>query len=284
MGRRGASAGAEIAFALIATGVAACSLADFSAYTNGEDRRDGGSPDGAAPANDGGAGGDGSVPATNDAGADASGDAAAAQRFCERNADAGFFCEDFEGPNPLLHFASTVGKNGTLVVDNRTMVADAPANANASEVYGVISPAKSGSQAHLEFSVQPEVLNLTTNHDTQLAKFLFYGAATYEVGIGIKGTTSTVYTYEYVPGYYKEFGTLPKLQANAFTRFVLDVRIDGASRRIDVDRDGVRVVNGATLTPPFTQGVMEAFVGIPYTQPGHGPWRFRFDDYLMRVP
>lgn len=283
MGGRGAAGIGISACAL----VGACSLGDFSGFSDGDESPDGGSAsDAPVSSNDGGTN-DSSTPITpNDGGSDSAGEAG----FCQLNADAAFFCEDFEGPNPLLHFNRTITKNGTLVVENGTMLAVTPPNADASEVGGFMSPNVTGTRARIAFSVRPEELNTTSAHAGQIAKIYFFGISkAYEVGIGINGKdqSNTVYVYEFTTGSFTVLQTLPALTPNVYTRFVLEARIGGASvaaPRVDVDREGQRVVDAKPLTPPLDQGIMEAVVGVPYTDPGHGSWKLRFDDVLMVLP
>jgi hypothetical protein len=270
----------------VVAAITACSLGDFGGYSDGDQTPDSGPPDAPASSQDGAGTSDDGSTTTTDAGSDAPFDTGAS--FCELNADAGFFCEDFEGLNPLLHFDRLLTKAGTVVVDERTMLVTAPASTESSEVGGVISAKAIGSRVRLSFSVRPEEINLATIHATQIAKIYFFGSTTYEVGIGIHGKDSSqLYAYEYSPGAYKEFGALPPLKTTGYTRFVIDARIDtenSVGPRLDVDRDGQRVVNGVALSPPNAQGTIEAIVGTPYTQAGHGPWKLRFDDILMGLP
>lgn len=265
-----------------ACALAACSLGDFAGYSDGDDV-----PDAAAdapPIAIGDSGPDDAFTTPNDAG-ESDAPVEASTTFCATNGDAGFFCEDFEGADPLLHFSRTATKGGTLVVENGTLVANAPPSNDSSEVHGLIAANTIGSTARLTFSVRPEQLNLTTTHSSQLAKIYFYGTPTYEVGIGVYGKDSSgVYAYEFATnGAYKEFGTLPTLTPNGYTRFVIDVNIAGAPR-LNVDRDGQRVVANVVLSPPNAQGSIEGSIGIPFTQPGHGAWKFRFDDIVMSLP
>lgn len=274
---------ARIASAAFAT-LAACSLGDFAGYSGGDELPDGASPDAPVIPTDGGA--DASSP-VDDAGDERTD---AASKFCELNADAGFFCEDFEGPAPLLHFNVTKMVGGTLAVEDGTMITDVLPGAANAYIYGNISPMKPGSSARLSFRVEPEVVN-TTSDSCQIAKIYFFGAEgapTYEVGVGIKAGSSALYTFEYTDsvGGFTDFGNLPPLAPNTMTELVLDVRIDAGSvsgPRVHLYRDGLRVVN-AVLTPPRTSGAIEGFIGAPFVPVNHGAWKVRIDDILMSLP
>jgi hypothetical protein len=277
-------AGIAIAFAALV----ACSLGNFSGYSDGDDLPDSGSSD-APAATDGGNDGDSAPNVPNDASGDAPPEAS--QKFCEANADAGYFCEDFEGPSPLTHFTGVKTVNGTLTVEVGTMIANAPPAAAEGYVYGTASAKATGSHAQIAFSVQPEILNTTTANANQMAKiyFLVSGKAAYEVGVGLKGANlSTVYAYEYTEGgTYKEFGELPALASGKMTRFVVDARIDddaAPGARLNVYRDGVRVVTDALLSPTGSAGAIEAYIGLPYLPPNHGAWKLRYDDILVGLP
>lgn len=276
-----------IAFASFVA-LAACSLADFTGFTEGDETPDGGSSDAPAASTDGG---DSSTTTPADGGTDAPADASSdAATFCETNADAGFFCEDFEGPNPLSNFDITKTIGGTLAVVDGTLIADVPAGASAAYVSATTSPGGTpGSSARLSLSVEPLLLNTTTNNACQVAKIYFFGAqntATYEVGVGIHGSESSeLYAYEYTEGGgYKEFGDLPPLAPSKMTRLVLEVRIDTAGpqgARVNLYRDGVRVVTDGVLTPPRTSGRIEGFIGVPFAPANHGTWKVRIDDVVM---
>lgn len=269
----------------LATVAAACSLGDFASFSDGDPLTDGGATD-ATNASDGG----GDSPAdANDAGGDALADAGGT--FCETNGDAGFFCADFEKTGALDAFDVVKTQSGTVVVESGTMVVDAPASSAEAIVGGVKSAKTGGAHAQISFSVQPEVLNATTNNGSQLAKIYFFasGKAAYEVGVGVKGgTSSAVYAYEFTEGVsYKEFGDLAPLSAGKMTRFVLDARIDmqdPVGPSINLDRDGVRVITDADLSPPAATGAIEMVIGLAYLPANHGAWKFRFDDILMRLP
>lgn len=258
--------------------VAACSLGDFAGYTGGASPGDASTSDVTTNADAG---------SENDGASEGSTSANDAGPFCEVNGDAAFFCEDFEGPNPLLHFSSMRTTGGTLIVDKGEMVADAPASDAGAELFGVVSTKRTGSKATIAFRVRPEILNTTTDNANQIAKLYFFGdtGPSYEVGVGIHGAgSSAVYAYEYTSGgAYKEFGDLASLAGNASTRFVLDVSIASGAPRITLDRDGMRVVD-APLTPPRNIGAIEAYVGLPYVPVLHGAWKVRLDDILMSLP
>lgn len=267
----------------------ACSLRDFAGFSDGDPTADGGSPDGANTSDAGGSDGDSSVSPANDASADAL--VEAAPTFCETNGDAAFFCEDFDKPGALNHFDVLKTIRGSLVVENATMLVDAPASAQDAYVSGTKAAKTAGAHARVAFSVQPEILNTLTANACQLAKVYFFasGKPPYEVGVGVKGAgSSLVYAYEYIEGVgYSEFGPLPALAAGKMTRFVLDVRIaplDAIGPTINLDRDGVRVVTDGALSPPASSGAIELYIGLPYLPPDHGPWRFRFDDIVMGLP
>lgn len=275
---------AWIAFAALG----ACSLGDFSGFSDGVPLPDGGSLD-AANATDGNDTGGDSSPNQKDGGGDAL--VETGPTFCETNGDAGFFCEDFDKPGALNHFDVLKTIRGTLVVDNATMLVDAPAGAEDAYISGTKSAKTGGAHAQIAFSVQPEILNTVTANACQLAKIYFFasGKPPYEVGIGVKGAgSSAVYAYEFTEGgTYKEFGTLAPLAAGKMTRFVLDARIDPANvagPSVNVDRDGVRVVTDGDLSPPAGSGAIEVYIGLPYLPPDHGPWKFRFDDIVMGLP
>jgi hypothetical protein len=263
---------------------AACSLGDFTGYSNGDSPADGGPVD-APPTSTSPDGGDSSTTTVDDGGRD--GNAEGGAKFCEVNGDAGFFCEDFEGPNPLTRFETTKQVGGTLTVDNGALIADVPPGAAEASAYGVMPAKTSASSARISFRVEAKVLNTTKANACQMAKIYFFGppgSAPYEVGVGIKGaTSSSLYTYEYTEGGgYKEFGDLPPLAANAMTLLVLEARIDAsAGPRLNLHRDGVRVVADKVLTPPRNAGVVEGFVGLPYVPVDHGAWQLRLDDILM---
>jgi hypothetical protein len=265
--------------------LAACSLGNFAGYSDGDDLPDAGSAD-ALTATDAASDGDSSTDVPSDAQADAPADGS--EKFCAANADGGFFCEDFEGPTPLAHFTSVSTVNGTLTVESGTMIAATPAGAAEAYVSGAVSANTTGSHAQIAFSVQPEILNVTTANSNQMAKIYFRAAGKppYEVGIGLKGQgSSAVYAYEYTEGgAYNEFGLQPPLPSGKMTRFVLDARIETLSTigaRLNVDRDGVRVLDGATLSPPASSGAIDAYFGLPFVPPNHGAWKLRYDDILV---
>lgn len=272
---------AGLAFAALSA-LTACSwaLGDFSGYTDPDPNvpgGDGGGADGAGPTDGGGTDDDGTTPVEASTG------------FCRANADAGVFCEDFDGTgDAIAHFDRRQETGGVLTVDSassasapKSLLVNLPAGTSPGETYVVMSAKTSGAHARLEFKARAEE-SATGTAAAQFAKLWFFssGGGSYEVGIGFEGD---VYVYEFSSGNYKQLANVKAPPASGWHHFVIDVRIDNAPR-VDVELDGKRVVDSVALTPPYEVGAMEAAVGLPYVDANHGSWRIRFDDILYSVP
>lgn len=215
--------------------------------------------------------------------------------FCATSGAGAAFCEDFDGAGTLEKFGRVDTSGGTLVVDGasftsaaRSLVATGPSAATPTGAYAdVFTDGVPRSRVQLSAAVRLEALNTTTTSATQIMKIWFFGTNNaYEVAMSVLGLSGKLVVFEYTSktGVYKELAELDALPLNTWTRFTIEARIGAAGNVAFVDRDGVRVVDGAVLTPPYASGTVECALGLPYMDANHGEWKVRLDDILVKLP
>lgn len=270
--------------------IVACSLGDFSGYSSG------GPP---SPPSTAEAGAEGGVQAGGAADARADGPLAEATDgsvpFCAAKGAGATFCEDFDGAGDLKRFGRTETVGGTLVVDDaaftsspRSLVATAPTSSDSASTYAVIfTDGAAHSRVQLSASVRLEALSTNGMAATQILKvWVFAQNNSYEVAMSIQGQTGKLFAFEYVSksGYYKTLAELAPVPLSTWTRIDMDVQLANGVHVVDVDRDGVRVLDQVALSPPYTSGAIEAAIGLPYMDANHTEWRVRLDDILLKLP